>query len=114
VKDDKLYLIHIAECIARIEQYTGMGKAYFFSDCKTQDAVPRNLHTLSESTQHLSQSLKTSHPEVDWRGIAGFGNVLVHDYLGVSLARVWEVVEHDLPDLQEKIRDILREQGVET
>jgi uncharacterized protein with HEPN domain len=43
MKDDKLYLIHISECIARIEQYTSEGRERFLEDAKTQDAVLRNL-----------------------------------------------------------------------
>jgi len=97
VKDHAVYLIHIRECIERIENYTEEGAEGFFSDAKTQDAVLRNPHTLSESTQRLSQHLKVSHPEVDWRGISGFRNIPVHDYLGVNLVRIWEVVERDLP-----------------
>jgi uncharacterized protein with HEPN domain len=113
VKDDRLYLIHIRECIERIEQYTEDGAEAFFSDTKTQDAVLRNLHTLSESTQRLSLHLKSAHPEVDWRGISGFRNILVHDYLGVNLVRVWEVVERDLQDMKAKILDIMLELGLE-
>ena len=60
MKDDKVYLIHIFECIVRIEQYTEGGEGYFFSDTKTQNAVLRNLHILSESTQRLSPMLKVS------------------------------------------------------
>ena len=59
MKDDRVYLIHIFECIERIERYTEGGLEIFFSDTKTQDAVLRNLHTLSESTLHLSQTLRT-------------------------------------------------------
>ena len=112
MKEDRVYLIHIRECIERIEHYTEAGRDVFLSDTKTQDAVLRNLHTLSESTQRLSQALKASHPEVDWRGISGFRNILVHDYLGVNLVRVWELVERDLPDLKAKILDIMQELGV--
>jgi uncharacterized protein with HEPN domain len=65
LKDDRVYLIHIFECIERIERYTEGGSNIFFSDTKTQDAVLRNLHTLSESAQHLSQALKDSNPQVD-------------------------------------------------
>lgn len=113
MKEDNVYLIHICECIERIERYTEGDREFFFSDSKTQDAVLRNLHTLSESTQRLSQSLKAAHPEVDWRGISGFRNILVHDYLGVNLVRVWRVVEQDLPDLKRKILDIMQELGLE-
>ena len=113
MSDDRVYLIHICECIQRIEHYTEGGAEDFFSDTKTQDAVLRNLHTLSESTQRLSQAMKSSHPEVDWRGISGFRNILVRDYLGVNLVRVWEVVERDLPDLKTKLLNIMQELGVE-
>ena len=53
MKDDRLYLIHIRECMNRIERYTADGKEVFFTDPKTQDAVLRNLQTLAESTQRL-------------------------------------------------------------
>jgi uncharacterized protein with HEPN domain len=109
MKDDVLYLIHINECLERIEQYTAEGKDYFFADCRTQDAVLRNLQTLAESTQRLSSTLKAAHPDVDWRNIGGFRNILVHNYLGINLARVWEIIEHDLPDLKQKITALLRE-----
>lgn len=79
MKDDRLYLVHILECIDRIERYTAEGKEAFMADEKTQDAVLRNLQVLSESIQRLSAGLKAAHPEVDWRGISGFRNVLVHD-----------------------------------
>jgi len=39
MRDDRLYLVHIGECIARIEQYTQEGKQAFFDDLKTQDAT---------------------------------------------------------------------------
>jgi uncharacterized protein with HEPN domain len=55
------------------------------------------LHTLSESTQRISNELKKQHPDIDWRTIAAFRNVVVHDYLGVDLDRIWDIVEDDLP-----------------
>lgn len=109
MKDDRLYLIHILECLARIERYTAEGKDAFLHDTKTQDAVLRNLQTLSESTQRLSTPLKTAHREVDWERIAGFRNVLVHDYLGLNLVRVWEIVEHGLPELKNHVEAIQKE-----
>lgn len=109
MKDDRLYLLYIHECIERIERYTADGKAYFSSDTKTQDAVLRNLQTLAESTQRLSPPLKAHHPEIDWGRIAGFRNILVHNYLGINLVRVWEVVEQYLPALKQSIDAMLGE-----
>lgn len=109
MKEDKLYLIHIKECIDRIEQYTVEGRGSFINDPKTQDAVLRNLHTLSESVQRISENLKTRYSQIDWKSISAFRNVVVHDYLGIDLPRIWDIIEKDIPDLKEKIRIILVE-----
>lgn len=111
MKDDRLYLEHILECIRHVTEFTRQGREAFLSDRKTQDAVLRNLQTLGESTRRLSDAIKNRHPEVDWRAVAAFRNVLVHDYLGLDLYEVWEIVEHDLPDLKPKVEVILRELG---
>ena len=59
----------------------------------------------------VSASLKARHPEVDWRAISGFRNVLVHDYLGINLGRVWEIVSIHLPALGLQMEAIRREVG---
>lgn len=110
MKDDKLYLIHILECIERINNYVE-NRAHFFADVKTQDAVLRNLHIMAESTQRLSDELKEEYPVIPWSKISGFRNILVHNYLGISLQRVWEVMESDLPELRVAVEEILQQQG---
>jgi uncharacterized protein with HEPN domain len=50
VKDERFYLIHIRECIVRIEQYAAESREVFFADPKTRDAVLRNLQILAEAT----------------------------------------------------------------
>lgn len=109
--DDKLYLVYILECIERIERYTAAGQTTFLAETIIQDAVLRNLHTLSESTQRLTDDLKTKHPEVVWSDIAAFRNVVVHNYLGVDLARIWDIVARDLPQLKRDIEAILQQLG---
>ena len=71
----------------------------------------RNLQTLAESTQRLSEELKAAHPEIEWHRIAAFRNVLVHDYLGVDVERVWEITQRDVPELKKAILAILEEPG---
>ena len=107
MKDDHLYLIHIREAIERIEEYTQEGEESFLEDYKTQDAVLRNLHTLAESTQRISSDLKAAHSKIDWRTLSAFRNVVVHDYLGISLDRIWDIIENDLPALRKNITAIL-------
>ena len=107
MKDNKLYLIHILESIGRIVEYTREGKDAFMRDRKTQDAVLRNLQTLAESTQRLTPELKLANTQVDWERIAGFRNVLVHDYLGINMVRVWEIIDHHLPGLKTHVKAVL-------
>ena len=100
MKDDRVYLKHILRCIARIEEYTAGGRDSFFASHLIQDGVIRNLQTLAESSQHLSDAVKASQPAVDWKGLAGFRNVLVHAYLGTDLEFVYRAVDHDVPKLK--------------
>jgi len=100
MKDDGLYLVHIHECIQRIEEYVREGREAFMGSTLIQDAVIRNLQVMAESTQRLSDAFQQKHSKVNWRAIAGFRNVLVHDYLGVDKDRVWQIVERDLPALK--------------
>ena len=90
---------HMRERIAHIEEYAGGERSRFYGSRLVQDAVVRNLQTIAESTQRLSDGLKGTEPEVPWRAIAGFRNVLVHDYFEIDLEAVWGVVEQDLPTL---------------
>ena len=89
MRDDRLYLIHIGECIERILRYTAGGRDVFLGDTMVQDAVTRNLQVLAESTRRLSDGLKARRSEVDWRAIGAFRNVIVHDYLGLDIPQVW-------------------------
>jgi uncharacterized protein with HEPN domain len=65
MKDDTAYLRHIQECIRRIEENTADGKGRFLESHTLQDAVIRNLQTMAESTQRLSDGLKEAHPEIE-------------------------------------------------
>lgn len=109
MKDDRLYLIHISERIERIESYVaGKDRQEFTDSTLLQDAVIRNLQTLAESTQRLSENTKEREPGIDWFKIAGFRNILVHDYLGIDIQRVWNILEKDLPVLKKAIQRMLQ------
>ena len=108
MKDDRVYLTHISECIRKIERNTAAGRAEFLASETLQDAVLRNLQVMCESTQMLSADWKKAHVDINWRRIADFRNRLAHDYLGVDLEIVWNVVAGDLPELKRVITEALR------
>lgn len=103
MKDDCLYLIHILECIEKIEEYTSGGKIQFGSSSLHQDAVIRNLEIIGEAVKHLSVQLKESSDGVPWRQIAGLRDLLIHHYMGVNLDEVWNIVEKEIPALKAAI-----------
>lgn len=107
MKSDRAYLQHILDMINRVESATDVGKDVFVESQLHQDAVLRNLHTMSETTQRLSANLKSTNPDVEWATLAAFRNVLVHDYLGIDIELVWIVVAQDLPRFKGKIMKIL-------
>jgi uncharacterized protein with HEPN domain len=107
MKDDRVYLWHIRDCLERIFDYTREGEAAFFQDTKTQDAVIRNLEIIGEASRNLSEGFRSAHPEIPWRKIADMRNKLIHEYFGVNLTMIWEIIAEILPGFQNQILDIL-------
>ena len=100
---DKVLIAHMRDCLALIDEYTAHDRARFDGSRMVQDAVVRNLQILTESSQRLSDAIKATEPQVPWRELAGFRNVLVHGYLGIDLQAMWSVVVQDLPALSEAL-----------
>lgn len=109
MRDDSLYSGNIKECIERIESYTRDGKEAFMQNPMIQDAVIRNFEIIGEATKRLSPDLRAAYPNIPWQQIAGFRDVLIHDYLKVNLNRVWGVIELSLPELKTTVEEILRD-----
>ncbi|WP_058615708.1 DUF86 domain-containing protein [Tepidimonas taiwanensis] len=108
---DLVYVMHMLECIDRITDYTADGESAFRASRLIQDAVIRNLQIMAESSQRVSETSRLCAPEIPWKAISGFRNVLVHDYLSLDIDLIWPVVARDLPALRaglERLRDELR------
>jgi uncharacterized protein with HEPN domain len=108
MKSEEVYLNHVLECIRRIEEDVSGGKSQYLASHIVQDAVLRNLQTLGESTQRLSEPLKDTQPSIEWARISAFRNLLVHNYLGIDLEIVWDILEQDLPRLKEAVLEMRR------
>lgn len=106
---DATYVEHILEAVRRIREYTAGGEADFLGDPRTQDAVLRNLQILGEAAKKISPQFVGNHPEVPWRSMAGLRDRVVHDYFGVSLTIVWDVVSNHLPPLESALRLLPRD-----
>ena len=101
MKDDRAYLIYILECIANIHELTTSGRESLSAPTAKHNraAVLYYLQTMAEAAQRLSESLKATHPEIDWLRIGGFRNRLAHGYLDININIIWDVIEHYLDPL---------------
>ena len=107
MKGDRLPLVHMLECADRIRAYTAEGRAAFMQDERTQDAVIRNFEIIGEAAKRVSEASRRRAPNIPWTRVAGFRDVLMHQYEGVDLEQVWNRVEQDLPPLQQALRILL-------
>ncbi len=87
MKDEKLYLIHILECVGRIEDYTRRGRDAFMESTMAQDAVIRNFEIIGEAAKQIPRDFADGYPEVPWRRIAGFRDVLFTPTTAFALTR---------------------------
>ena len=105
---DAVYLRHILDAIAKIETYTAIGERGFLAESHWHDATIRQLEIIGEAPKRLSTSTKDRYPHVPWRRMAGLRDVLIHNYFGVDLPRVWRVTQTDLPPLKLRAEEALR------
>ena len=71
------------------------------------EACVFNLVQLGETSHKISDELKELHPEIAWRELNGLRNRLVHDYQGVNLNLVWEIISTDLPILRQQLENLI-------
>lgn len=107
MNDDRFYLVHILERIERIQTYTRAGEQAFMDDLMAQDAVVRNFEVIGEASKRLGAGTRSLAPHIPWKTIAGFRDLLIHNYDGVQLNRVWEAVAQDLPALEPLVKSLL-------
>ena len=109
MKDDRIYLQHIRDAITRILTYTASGRDAFLATPQAQDAVIRQLEIIGEAVKHLSPELRQQHPDIPWKRIAGMRDEMIHEYFGVDLNIVWNVVAQHLPAFSQGIERLLRD-----
>jgi uncharacterized protein with HEPN domain len=93
-RDPGILLDDIRAAIGKIDRYTtGLDKRAFLGDDKTIDAVVRNLEIVGEAAKQLPVEFRRQHSAIPWSKIAGLRNRIVHDYAGIDLELVWNILK---------------------
>ncbi len=108
-RDEALYLADILRACSKIQRYLGgRSRKEFFSDERTYDAVLRNLQIIGEAAKRISAATRQSASSIDWRKIAGFRDIVVHEYFGIDHTILWDIVTNKVPELEKAVRSITR------
>jgi uncharacterized protein with HEPN domain len=103
-RDVRVYVADILESIRLIEQYArGVSREDFMANTQVQDAVLRRLEIIGEAVKGIGDDVRSRYPTIPWKQIAGLRDVLIHTYFGVTLERIWKVIEDDLPELNKML-----------
>ncbi len=107
------FLRHMLEAGERIKRYTHeITKENFLEDELIQDAVLRNISIFGEAVSNIRREYPEfvkAHPEIPWQLIYGMRNRVIHDYLYVDLENVWQTAQRDIPELGQKLLEILEQ-----
>jgi uncharacterized protein with HEPN domain len=107
-RDYQVYLEDIREAAGKIRGYTADSdfKA-FLADGKTIDAVVRNLEIIGEAVKHLPEEVRSRHPAIDWKKMAGLRDILIHAYFSIDLEIIWDIVTTKIPPLEQQVKAML-------
>lgn len=93
--------------IEKIEKYSeDMSYEDFMKNDLIVEACVFNLSQMGELAHKLDEAYREKHSNIAWKQIYGLRNRIVHDYEGVNLKLVWEIIEYDLPELKENLKEL--------
>jgi uncharacterized protein with HEPN domain len=109
-RDYKVFLEDILEAIEKIRRYTsGFSQDALCKDDKTLDAMVRNLEVIGEAVKRVPARIRSKHPQMEWKKTAGLRDILIHEYFGIDVEIIWDILEHKLPVLEREVKNILLE-----
>jgi uncharacterized protein with HEPN domain len=79
---------------------SGSNLDLFTADKMRRMATERYLEAICEAARRLTDDVKRDAPNIDWRKMTDFGNVLRHAYHATRVDIIWDIVQNDLPTLK--------------
>ena len=108
-REYKLFLEDMRRACEKVIQFTkGLTLTQFLADEKTSDAAMRNLEIIGEAAKHIADEVRKQYPDINWRKIAGFRDVSIHEYFGIDADVVWDIITKEIPVLRTKLQRIIK------
>ena len=89
-----------------LDYCVGLDYDQFCRDTKLVEACVFNLSQMGELANRVDDEFAQAHADIPWRYLYGLRNRIVHDYEGVNLSLIWQIIEEDLPQLKETLSKI--------
>ena len=106
-REDELLANDILEAFKKIKRFVGSyNYNEFIDDAMCVDAVVRNFEIIGEASNYLSVEFKSDNPQVEWRKLIDFRNVLIHNYFGVNYEILWDIIKNQVDDHIDFIENI--------
>ena len=103
------YLKHILQEVDFLQSKSiGLTFGEFTKDEVKTRAFSRSLEIIGEAAKKVSNEFRDSHPDVDWKAMAGMRDRLIHDYFGVDYEIVWDVVTNEIPKLKSQVEELIK------
>jgi uncharacterized protein with HEPN domain len=105
---DSGYLWDMLDAARTVQQFAaGVDRTAYLGNRMMQLAVERSVQAIGEAARRVSEDFKVAHPEVPWRQIIAQRNVLAHEYGAINQDRMWAMVSNDIPDLVERLKNMV-------
>lgn len=81
----------------------------FVDDFIVNAAVCNFIMIIGEASSTITKEFKDKHPEFDWALMKGMRNIIVHEYFGIDVNKVWDTVINDIPKLKDDCETALKD-----
>jgi len=104
---NKIIVEKILKYISKVIDYTKeIEYDDFTKNSMLVEACVFNLSQIGELANKIDQEFEESNASIPWRVMYGLRNKIVHDYEGVNLILIWDIVKEDLPELKNQLEEL--------